>query len=760
MSQDVRNLFRELADSDEDYVDEGGRIVFSHHGNDHEIAVSHVPKIGAAIRRPNTSDEWISVDTFVQKEILKLPVLARQIGRALQRKHEQQKIKSFIDGPAQVRESDAVKDEPSAKDALKQILQIPQYACTQLVELMAPAGQGKTVLLEHLAIEAASSYQPERDPVALLLVVDLLGRYVGTIHDAIAGSLSNTYQFPGLTGRDVELCLRQRWLNLALDGFDELVARVGTREAFLRAKELVDDLQDAGTVILSARDTFFQLFEIDASIRTYLQPKRGSYAISEVNLKPWGSDQVKRIFSLLGSRDSNADLSGILQVFGDDSDLVYRPFFATRLAGAWIDGERFAGVVGTAGNLDRWDYVIRIFLEREVTEKWRNREDGLPLLSLDGHITMLGAVAEEMWRSGAFSLTREEVELAGRIGLNDLRLSPTQVDDFSARLPTHGLLAVTLGKSVKFLQDSFFYYLLGQRLGMNVCRRDPESVSGILRKGELPPVVVQWAIWRIRKDEAASHEALVWLLQTASAWKEHGAVPNNLGQIFGAAAAAEPVDEIVVQGAQFFGEALRGVQVQNVRFSQCAFWVADLSQTRLANCEFDDCQFENVRLDRETSLAGSLIKQNCRFGSIEIADHSGLFDPAEILLELRGRGANVEENVVGKPTGTQHRRNVSTVVIRCLDKFRRAKTWDIALDDLEDRLGTEVRRVAQLAVQCGVMRESSRDTSGGRKTFYRFTVDRERLFAGQLGTTGDQLIDAFWEMLEREMPGTEVLARA
>ena len=692
-----------------------------------------------------------SAEYAIQKEILKLPILARQIGRVLQRKHEQQNLKAFIDGPAQLTESGAPKDEPSAKEALKRLLQFPEYDCTQVIELMAAAGQGKTVLLEHLAIEAAGSYQPERDPLSLLLVVDLLGRYVGTIHDAIAGSLSNTYQFPGLTGRDVEFCLRQRWMNLALDGFDELVARVGTREAFLRAKELVDDLHDAGTVILSARDTFFHLFEIDASIRTYLQPRRGSYSISEINLQPWGTEQVQKIFGLLGSPDTKADLDGILEVFGNDSELVYRPFFATRLASAWIQGERFTGAAGPGSQFDRWDHVIRIFLDREVAEKWRNRDDGSPLLSLNGHVTMLGAVAEEMWRSGAFSLTRDEVELARRIGLAELNLSPTEIDDFAARLPTHGVLAVTAGKSVKFLQDSFFHYLFGQRLGVHIARRDAESVAAILRKGELPPVVVQWAIWRMRKIETTAREGIMWLLQAASAWKEHGAVPNNLGLIVGRAAAAEPVDGIDVQGARFFGEALRGTRLQRIRFLQCAFWVADLTHTRFEACEFDECRFENVRLDEATSFAKSRIMENCKFGSVEIADHAGLFDPSEILADLRRRGASIEASVVAV-NGNRNRRNVKPEVIRCLDKFRRAKTWDIGLEDLEDRLGPDVRRVAHLAVEAGVMKESNRETSGGRKTLYRFTVDRERLFAGQLGSTGDEQIDRFWDTLEREMP--------
>jgi hypothetical protein len=136
--------------------------------------------------------------------------------------------------------------------------------------------------------------------------------------------------------------------------------------------------------------------------------------------------------------------------------------------------------------------------------------------------------------------------------LAELNLNPThgQIDDLAARLPIHGVLAVTSGKNVKFLQDSFFHYLLGQRLGTNLIRRDADSVAGILRKGELPPVVVQWAIWKVRSAETETRDAISWLVGAAPAWKEQGGVPANIGQIIGRAAHLDRIEGITVQGAR------------------------------------------------------------------------------------------------------------------------------------------------------------------------------------------------------------------
>ncbi len=751
MNNEIYDLFRDLSDSDDQFMAEGDTIIFTHHGGEHILSVAHVPGIGPAMRRKDTEESWIAVTTFIQKEILKLPVLAKQVLRALQRKHQEQKIKGFIDGPSQIRDSDGSTEDSSAKSSLEQFLTTPNYGSTQVIELMAPAGQGKSVLLEHLAIEAAKSYQPDPYPFPLLLVVDLLGRYVGTIHDAIAGSLSNSYIFPGLTGRDVSFCLRQRWLNLALDGFDELVARVGNREAFLRAKELIDDLEGSGTVILSARDTFFDLYEVDASIRTYLQPRKGTYDIKAINLKSWGRTQGRRIFELLEASDPDQELSNLLQTFHEDTEIVFRPFFTTRLATAWLEGERFNEIGEPGEKLDRWNYVIRVFLEREATEKWRSRDDSLPLLDIDGHVAMLGSLAEEMWRSNAFTLTKEEVELAGQVGLNDLGLSPSLVDDLVKRLPTHGVLSPAGEKGVKFIHDNFFTYLLGQRLGRSISCHDTASVEAILQASELSPLCVEWATWRVKKEAVSIQQSLQWLLTSTAHKRENVVLSGNVANLLGSAARHGQISDLSVDKVEFFGDALKETKLSSIVFNQCSFWVVDLCGAVLTNCTFNLCKFGKVLLDENTRFDGSSMS-NPEFSEIELKDQTGFYSPTEIASLINRRGASIENDTVIRQDEQQASRQVQREVIVCLDKMRRAKTWDVAVEDIEEKFGDLALEIVRLGVEANVLREINRDTSGGKKDFVRFTVDRERLYSGQLGKTGQENIDRFWDSLVQELP--------
>ncbi len=751
MSNTVYQLLRGIADSEDDFEAEGDTVVFIHHGSEHSLTVSYVPELGPAIRRAETADEWISVSTYVQRDILRLPLLAQQIGRTLDKKRILRPI-PFIDGPAEFHADASVVQQSSARATLETALQRPSYGSTQLIELMAPAGQGKTVLLEHLATQAARAYQPTKEPIPLLLLVDLLGRYVGTIHDAIAGALSNDYSFPGLTGRDVIACIRERWLNLALDGFDELVARVGTREAFLRTKELVDALGGAGTVVLSARDTFFDLFEIASSVRTYLQPLRGSYAIKELYLRPWNRDQARQVFVSLASPNPIEDLDGLLKVFGGDEGLVFRPFFTTRLAKAWIDGERFEQAGGPNGDLARQDYVIRVFLEREVGEKWRDR-DGSAFLDAGGHIAMLGAVAEEMWRSGAFALTKDEVEISARVGLHDHGLSAAKIDDLVLRVPTHGFLALGNAKSVKFAHESFLEYMLGQRLGVVIARRNTDSARAMLDAAELSESSTKWALWRLRRESAGGQmgPALTWISDFGRHGSTDGFWSSNYARILGCAARIEPLRSAEFEGAQFVGECLREASFEDTTFRKCSFWMADLSGASFIKCVFDECQFGNLLLDPKTTFEGSQMRRT-ELGPLEEEDGSGLFAPADIQRRLGVLGLTIETKMPPVAAPVPSRRRVSEDAIRCIDKFRRAKTWHLPVEEMIERHGDIAQQIIEAGVDAGVFRETTRETSGLHKTFFCFAADRERLFAGQGGATGIKNIDAFWETLERLLP--------
>lgn len=361
----------ELSDIPTDFAHAGGEAMFARHGQEYVIHVRNVPGVGFCIDRINDDDLGnapIPISRFVQQELLKLPRLARQIQRALDASRKLRPT-PYIDGPAHAMVGGKTVQWSEARQELQRVIAEFEPGATRLVQLVARAGQGKTVLLEEIAVNCAQAYRPDPSPSPLVLVVDLLGRYVGSIDDAIAGALNNTYLSPGMSQRDVVYCMQQNWLVLALDGFDELAARIGARDAFLRISDLVDQLKASGTVVLSARDSFFELHRISASIRTYLQPKNGTYDTWEIVLDKWSRKQGVEVFRGINSGDPDGAFTQLLNAFSNDEDLVLQPFFLTRLAQLWMNGERFEAAKGLPEGLGRFKYVIEAFVSREVQRR-------------------------------------------------------------------------------------------------------------------------------------------------------------------------------------------------------------------------------------------------------------------------------------------------------------------------------------------------------------------------------------------------------
>ena len=330
-------------------------------------------------------------------------------------------------------------------------------------------------------------------------------------------------------------------------------------------------------------------------------------------------------------------------------------------------------------------------------------------------------------------------------------LNSRLADDIITRLPTHGVFSADGKKGVKFLHESFFFYVLGQRLGTALIRHDKQIVASILKAGELAPLVIRWAVWKTSIDAGSAVDALTWLVGKEVLLQGDQIASSNIGFLLGCAAREKPLCDLTVEKIAFGGGALHKVTLEKVLFKNCEISMADLCDAKFKNCEFDNCNFATVLLNRNTAFLGTCFR-DCKFHGIEVVEESILFDPAGIAFLLKQLGASIKEEESSSFGQERQRRSVSKEAIHCLDKFRRAKTWDIELYEMEKRYGQVARNVYKLGLAKNVFRETTRDTSGQKKQLFRFAVDRELLLTGQLGPTTDERIDHFWEEMERNYP--------
>jgi hypothetical protein len=692
-----------------------------------------VPSIGVAVEVTDSAGHqtWVPIAQYIQHRILDLPRLGTQITKVLERLAKPRPA-PYVDGPAELVTPPQSQYWIETKKKLMEFLSLPEAGTTRLVQLMGSAGQGKTILLEEVARDAALSYKPHPYPTPLLLPIDLLGRYVGTVDDAIAGSLNNTYLFTGLTQRDVALCIRQRWLILALDGFDELVARVGARDAFLRITELVDQLEGSGTVILSARESFFELYQITAAIRSYLQPKSGTYSNYVIRLLPWTEREGEYVFRALGSAEPKAELNQLLAAFSEDRQIVLQPFFLTRLADLWKKGERFSEASDSKGALFRTRFIIEKFIARESQEKWTDRE-GRPLLTEHGHTVLLSGIAEEMWRSGAFRLSADELRIAGQLSMQGLSLPRTQEEAVIERLPTHAALA-SRDRGYAFVHDRFLHYYLGVKLAQVISARNRESVSAILRARELTPEVVEWIDWLLVQLADGTKSSVEFLLDRGRAVADQTR-RNNIATLLGRLL-ARTKGAVVDLSLTFSGDVLAGRVYEGHRFIGCQFWYLDLSDSCFVKVEFTRCKFGDVLVNRNTSLAGCTFS-NCHITSVEISGSDTYYAPDDIEQALRSLGAVIQgtdELKVEQPWI-----KVDPDAVKCVLRLVRMseKTCDVAVEDLEPYFPDEALMIKKIGIEAGVLKEVNKPTSGPKKNFVRFRVDRDLVVRGRREQTGD-----------------------
>jgi len=738
-------ILRELADDTSEYERDGGTVILRRHGVEHSIELRMQPGIGYIAQTAEGSRE--PVEVFIQKRLLRLDHLAGQMIRTFQRLQDKRPV-PFVDGPVEVSTGAGVpRLKAKAAEALTELLVTPEYGTTNVVQLMANAGQGKTVLLEHLAMEAALRYQPQPHPNPLILPVDLLGRYVGNVDDAIAGSLNNTFASPGLRQADVLICLQKNWMILALDGFDELVARVGVANAFAHITELVDQLNGFGTVVLSARASFFELYEISSGIRRFLVPRRGTYTSSVAKLAPWTETQGVDVFRAVGSNNPEKELAELLSLFHGDRKVVFHPFFLTRLATLWRDGERFEQLPGQSDVLSKAKWVIDSFIERENRHKWTSTS-GTPLLSRDQHVHLLGGVAEEMWHTGAFRLRPDELRLAAEIGIMDLGLEREVLDQVKERAPTHAAF-IESGGYVSFFHDQFLNYALGYRLALYLRTGREESVARLLLPRTLPPDAIEWTSWSFKQYSGDVPAAVAMMNGISGRGFASMAQAENAGLINAAVTANETV-HMDLLGQRFYGESLRARAYTNLAFKSCSFWEADLKDSVFKECLFIDCEFGNILINRESQFQGSRLA-SCRFSGLQIEGGGAAYSPSEIERALRQKGATLESpRAAAAPVAKRTNEAVSELVEEIVRRSER--TCDVALEDLEESSPYLAGKVLRAGERTGVMKKTTRTTSGPKKTFYRFQVDRNELMRGQGALVEDATINDFWRALADKLP--------
>jgi hypothetical protein len=739
---------KQLADDPADFDSEGGKIIFMRRGQEIELTLKNRPSVGlSVVREIEGRTDFLPISIYIQQHLLELPLLAAQIQRTIS-KNIQKRVSHFVEAPAVITQEGETNQAQNSSTELSELIQISEPSVTTIIQLMAKAGNGKTVLIEQVAQSHAGCYSASDSPIPIVLVVDLLGRFVGTIDDAIAGALNNSYNFPSLRQRDVIVAVKNRWMTLALDGFDELVARIGAKDAFMRISDLLDQLEGSGQLIISARDSFFELQRVSSAINSYLQPQKGSYATISIRLLPWGPEHGIKVLETLNSASPDEDFRMLRSAFPDDT-ILSQPFFLTRLADLWVKGNRFTNADKSGDVLARKKYVINCLLEREVTAKWIDR-NRVPIIPDAIHEKILQTIADEMLRTNAYFMSEDEISIAVEVALNEFTLQSDVANNVIARFPTHAFLQKNQ-RGFHFAHDMYLYYYLARAVTHGL-EAGAQEANRYLESRILLPEVLEWV-----SDDLANKrcdaKAILENIACAKSISRSRESAVNIGELAPALLTALQRQDTDLKRQTFcnliFSErTFAGKSIKGGIFIECEFLGSSFAGATFIDCEFRDCEFNNIKISDSSDFTTSNFSAENTYRGLEVEESSRLvYSPEEIVQRLKLAGATIGS---GRAPILTLADEVNPDLIYYVEQLVKhsQRNWDICVEEYVEKVGESGDLVIRTALEHGILRNWPRETGGPRKTFVRFIVDRDNLMKCLAADVADPKLSAFWRKLD------------
>jgi hypothetical protein len=218
-----------------------------------------------------------------------------------------------------------------------------------VVIIDGPAGIGKTYLIQRL-LSKRHSLGGSATPV---LHVSSRGQRMSSLNGILALSLQLVRA--KFTFDQIPILVRYGLLQVAIDGFDELVDPNGYRDAWGALENFLRDIGSGGPVVLAGRDSFFDQHAFKTQLGKYLP----NLKVSSLSLHPTSTSKAKYWLRMRGWSESDIDDPYTDLVLRRGS-YALRPYFLSVLASSqgWSKNGKM--------DLSPRQFMIDRFLDRET----------------------------------------------------------------------------------------------------------------------------------------------------------------------------------------------------------------------------------------------------------------------------------------------------------------------------------------------------------------------------------------------------------
>lgn len=268
------------------------------------------------------------------------------------------------------------------KENLNQLLRARSSSRTSIVLLDGPAGIGKTRFLQHLTFERAESYLNSAGSPPILYI----GSRGAKLSNLRAELASATQQLrASFTFDQVPILVSRGLLDIAIDGFDELVDADGYHDAWHALQSFLSEISGLGVCILAGRDTFFD----QQGFSERLEASKGTIDLTQLHLLLANPREALLWLQEHGwSEESLTEIESILQ----HNSYALRPYFLSVLAETpnWKERDQ--------------SKTVRSFL----VDRFLDRETNLIQKMLGGDLDRIRDALSRMFEDAAVDMSERE----------------------------------------------------------------------------------------------------------------------------------------------------------------------------------------------------------------------------------------------------------------------------------------------------------------------------------------------------------------
>jgi hypothetical protein len=558
----------------------------------------------------------LSADKWIIERIAKIPLLAERISQRLAAPEIFVTPRGVLIRDIEVSPEEQEDTIDDAVHSVSEVLSSKPVGTTNVLFLTSDAGEGKTTLITHLARLQAEKYR-KKEAEWLLLPIELGGRTLIRFEDAAIGALVNRLRFQMLYFDSLLELIRMGVIIPALDGFEEMFV-ASPDEALASVATLMVQLNSTGSLLISARNAFFDVKSFSSQARLIDALSKGSLAYSRVTLKRWEERQFLDYSTKRGIQNSREFYDKLLMKLDNpDHILLTRPFLVKSLIDLRFLFENDDELIG---QLDRSSHeffykFIATIIRREM-DKWVDM-DGKPIISFETHLDLLCLIAEEMWIQNVGSLRSDLIEQLASVFGETTKMSPAITYQIKERITSHALLTNVHGAKTFFSFDheEFRDFFLGRAIAKYLERKDEISVLTLMRKGQLTEQTLVSSINHLRQMKIDERE-VVSCLESVSKRDDYasntrvncGGVTSHLLDGLGI--------HVEISDLFFPSNSLDERSYEHVTFNKCFFQTSSLQNTSLLNCIFVQTEFEGLRFYKTTIIKNTLL-ENCRVVMVE-----------------------------------------------------------------------------------------------------------------------------------------------